>query len=203
MTLVTHVRDSLLEAERALQALLSNPQSLEAIAKAAEVMVDSFHQGGRVFSCGNGGSMCDAMHFAEELSGRYRLNRPALAAVSISDPSHISCVANDYGYEFVFSRYLEAHARAGDCLVAISTSGKSKNVMAAVEVAKQKGVRIIGMMGSADTPLGHAADVKIAAPAGAFADRVQELHIKAIHIMIELVERQMFPDNYAEPKASV
>lgn len=196
MSLDHHVRESLVEAERALKALLTNEETIKAIAKAGEVLAESFRQGGRVFSCGNGGSMCDAMHFAEELSGRYRLNRPALAAVSISDPSHLSCVANDYGYEFVFSRYLEAHARKGDCLLAISTSGKSKNIMAAVEVAKKIGVTIIGMMGTAESPLGLASDVRISAPAGAFADRIQEMHIKAIHIMIELVERQMFPENY-------
>ena len=201
MSLDKHVRNSLLEAQQALEALLANEATIQAIAKAGVLLVESFQQGGRVFSCGNGGSMCDAMHFAEELSGRYRLDRPALAAVSISDPSHLSCVANDYGYEFVFSRYLEAHAKAGDCLLAISTSGKSKNIMAAVEVAKKKGVKIIGMMGHPDTPLGLVSDIKISAPGGSFADRIQEMHIKAIHIMIELVERQMFPQNYQEKTA--
>ena len=121
-----------------------------------------------------------------------------MPAVSISDPSHLSCVANDYGYDFVFSRYLEAHARAGDCLLAISTSGKSRNVMTAVATARKMGVRIIGLMGAPESPLGLAADVRISTPAGVFADRVQELHIKAIHIMIELVERQMFPENYKD-----
>jgi D-sedoheptulose 7-phosphate isomerase len=191
--IVTH---SLKEAEAALQALLANPAALGAIAKAGDHMAAAFKKGGRVFSCGNGGSMCDAMHFAEELSGRYRLDRPALAAVSISDPSHISCVANDYGYDFIFSRYLEAHAKPGDCFLAISTSGKSKNVMAGVDYAKMHGITVIAMTGKADSPLGQAADICIATPGGAYADRVQELHIKAIHIMIELVERALFPDNY-------
>jgi D-sedoheptulose 7-phosphate isomerase len=140
--------------------------------------------------------MCDAMHFAEELSGRFRGDRPALAATSISDASHISCVSNDYGYEFIFSRYLEAHARVGDALVAISTSGTSKNVLNAVAVAKQKGVKVIGMTGNLKCPLAEASDILLATPAGVHADRVQELHIKLIHIMIELVERQMFPGNY-------
>jgi D-sedoheptulose 7-phosphate isomerase len=195
------VRQSLQEAQTALQNLIANEVTIAAIAKAGEALAATFKNGGQVFSCGNGGSMCDAMHFAEELSGRYRLNRPALAASSISDPSYISCVANDYGYDHVFSRYLEAHAKKGDCLVAISTSGKSKNVMAAVEVAKQRGVTVIGMMGLPETPLGQAADIRISAPAGAYADRIQEMHIKAIHIMIELVERQMFPENY-QPKSA-
>jgi D-sedoheptulose 7-phosphate isomerase len=136
------------------------------------------------------------MHFAEELSGRFRGDRAALAATSISDPSHLSCVANDYGYEFVFSRYVEAHAKAGDVLVAISTSGKSKNVLNAAEAAKKKGVKVIAMTGKRDCPLAALSDILLATPAGKYADRVQELHIKLIHIMIELVERQMFPGNY-------
>lgn len=190
------VRGALQEAQAALQNLLTNEASLKAIAEAGALLAATFKAGGTVFSCGNGGSMCDAMHFAEELSGRYRLNRSALAAVAISDAGYISCVSNDYGYEHVFSRYLEAHGRPGDVLVAISTSGKSKNVLAAVDVAKKKGMKIIGMLGRADTPLGEVADIKISAPGGSFADRVQELHIKAIHIMIELVERELFPENY-------
>ena len=198
MTLETHVRRSLEEAQSALQALLANTETITAIADAGAHLVRTFKNGGRVFSCGNGGSMCDAMHFAEELSARYRLDRPGLPALAISDPGHLSCVGNDLGYEFVFSRYLEAHAKKGDCLLAISTSGKSKNIMTAVDTAKKRGITVIGLLGKKDSPLGAAADIKIAAPAGAFADRVQELHIKAIHIMIELVERQMFPENYKD-----
>lgn len=140
--------------------------------------------------------MCDAMHFAEELSGRFRKDRPALAAVAISDPGHLSCVSNDYGYEFVFSRYLEAHAREGDVLLAISTSGKSPNVLRAVDVARGRGVKVIALTGKRECPLAEVSDILLASPAGAYADRVQELHIKMIHIMIELVERQLFPQNY-------
>jgi D-sedoheptulose 7-phosphate isomerase len=136
------------------------------------------------------------MHFAEELSGRFRLDRAGLPAASISDPGHLSCVSNDYGYEYVFSRYLDAHARKGDCLLAISTSGKSKNVMMAVETARKIGLKIIGLVGKPDSPLGQAVDIRIATPGGQYADRVQEMHIKAIHTMIELVERELFPDNY-------
>lgn len=190
------VRASLEEAHQAVASVLASPHALSSIAAAGDLLVETLKKSGRVFSCGNGGSMCDAMHFAEELSGRYRLDRPGLAAVSISDPSHISCVGNDYGYEFIFSRYLEAHARPGDCLLAISTSGKSKNVLLATETAKKMGVKVIGLMGKPDCPLASQVDVKIAMPAGHYADRVQELHIKAIHIMIELVERSLFPANY-------
>ena len=193
---VRWVVDALEESYTALHNLIGDYKTLAAVAEAGALLASTFTNGGRVFSCGNGGSMCDAMHFAEELSGRYRLNRAALAATAISDPGHISCVANDYGYDFVFSRYLEAHARAGDILLAISTSGKSKNILLAVEAAKKRGVKVIGMTGNADTPLGSVADIVIATPGGAFADRVQELHIKILHIMIELVEREMFPGNY-------
>src|ERR1700733_2475907 len=178
-----HVRASLEEAQAALKAFLANEQTLQAISEAGALLVDTFKKGGRAFSGGNGGSMCDAMHFAEELSGRYRLDRAGLPAQSISDPGHLSCVGNDLGYEFVFSRYLEAHAKKGDCLLAISTSGKSKNILTAVTAAKKIGVKVIGLMGKPDSPLGQVADLKIPAPAGQFADRVQELHIKVIHIL--------------------
>jgi D-sedoheptulose 7-phosphate isomerase len=196
MPLSAAIRAALTEAQTGLNNLLSDAATLTALEKAGVLLADTFKAGGKVYSCGNGGSMCDAMHFAEELSGRFRGDRPALAALSISDPSHISCVSNDYGYEFVFSRFLEAHGRPGDVLVAISTSGKSKNVLNAVAVARQKGVKVIGMTGKRECPLGEVSDVLLATPAGSFADRVQELHIKMIHIMIELVERQMFPANY-------
>ena len=191
-----HVLASLQEAQAALEALLSNESTLDAITKAGQLLSETLGGEGRVFSCGNGGSMCDAMHFAEELSGRYRLERRALAATSISDPSHLSCVANDYGYEQVFARYLEAHGRQGDCLLAISTSGTSKNVLSAAYAARERGVRIIALTGKTDTPLGRIATVEICTPGGRFADRVQELHIKVIHLLIELVERQLFGETY-------
>ncbi|WP_395092824.1 SIS domain-containing protein [Armatimonas sp.] len=192
----SHVRASLEEAQVALDSLLSNDAALEAITEAGRLLAETLRGDGRVFSCGNGGSMCDAMHFAEELSGRYRLERRALAATAISDPSHLSCVANDYGYEQVFARYLEAHARHGDCLLAISTSGTSKNILAAAYVARERGVHILALTGKPDTPLGRIATVEICTPGGRFADRVQELHIKVIHILIELVERQLFGETY-------
>jgi D-sedoheptulose 7-phosphate isomerase len=141
--------------------------------------------------------MCDAMHFAEELSGRYRNDRKALPAVSISDPSHISCVGNDYGYDFIFSRYLEAHAHAGDVLLGISTSGKSANVIKAAEYANAHGIHVVTLTGKADSVLGKLATVDVVTPGtSGYADRVQELHIKVIHILIELVERRFFPENY-------
>ncbi len=189
---------NLKQAESALATLLASPETLGQITSSAKLMADSFAQGGRVFSCGNGGSMCDAMHFAEELSGRYRQDRKALPAVSISDPSHISCVGNDYGYDFIFSRYLEAHARKGDVLLGISTSGKSANVIKAAEYAKQHGIHVVTLTGKADSVLGALSTIDITTlGTSGFADRVQELHIKVIHILIELIERRFFPENYA------
>lgn len=192
-----HIEQTLLDARAALDALLANQATLQAIDAAGALLAEVFQRDGRAFSCGNGGSMCDAMHFAEELSGRYRLNRPALAAASISDPSHLSCVGNDYGYEQVFSRYLEAHARRGDVLLGISTSGTSANVVAAARAARLKGVKVIALTGKPGATLGTLADIEICTPGGQFADRVQELHIKVIHILIESVERRLFPLNYA------
>ncbi|MGX5218751.1 MULTISPECIES: D-sedoheptulose 7-phosphate isomerase [Pseudomonas] len=195
--MIEHIRNSLLEAQRALDDFINNEQTLQKIESAAQMLVESFEQKGKAFSCGNGGSMCDAMHFAEELTGRYRGNRPGIAAVSISDASHISCVANDFGYEYIFSRYIESHGREGDVLLAFSTSGKSPNVLNAVAAAKQLGVKVIGLTGKPGSKLEELADICICAPGGNYADRIQELHIKVVHILIELIERKLNPENYA------
>lgn len=187
------IRAALDDAAAALSRLRGDAAAIAAIEAAAGAMAATLAAGGRVFSCGNGGSMCDAMHFAEELSGRFRDDRPGYAALAISDPSHLSCVANDYGYERVFSRYLEAHGRAGDALLAISTSGSSPNVVAAAASARARNIRVIALSGRAGSALGRAADIDIVTPAGRYADRVQELHIKVIHILIELIERHLVP----------
>ena len=191
------VKTTLNEALGALQALIGDEATLQHIAAAGLLLAETFAAGGRAYSCGNGGSMCDAMHFAEELTGRFRDNRPGYAALAISDASHLSCVGNDYGYEQVFARFIEAHGRAGDVLLAISTSGTSKNVLAAVRAARQRGMKVIGLTGRQDTQLTESADIAIVTAAGKYADRVQELHIKVIHILIELVERKLAPQNYA------
>lgn len=191
------ILSSLREAQQALNTLLSNQKTLGDIARAADLLIQVFQANGRVFSCGNGGSMCDAMHFAEELTGRYRDDRAALPATAISDAGHLSCVGNDMGYNEVFSRYLEAHGRPGDCLVALSTSGTSKNVVRAAEVAKQRGMHTIVLSGRSSPMLEALATLYINTPGGQYADRVQELHIKVLHILIELVERKLFPQNYA------
>lgn len=192
-----HVKAALTEAREALDNLIADEAMLDRIGGAARLMADSIRAGGRVFSCGNGGSLCDAMHFAEEMTGRYRADRPAYGAVAIADASHIACVGNDYGYEFVFSRYIEGMGRRGDVLLAISTSGTSRNVLRAIEAAHEKGMKVVTLTGRAGTPIADAADVAIVTPGGRWADRVQELHIKCIHIFIELVERELNPENYS------
>jgi D-sedoheptulose 7-phosphate isomerase len=191
------IRNTLVEAHQVLGRLIENEATLGNVEKAARLIIASLEAKGHVYSCGNGGSMCDAMHFAEEMTGRYRLNRAPLAALSISDASHMSCVGNDYGYDEIFSRFVDAHARAGDCLLAISTSGTSKNVVKAAEVARGRGVKVIAMTGKPQSLLESLADVVICTPGGRFADRVQEQHIKIIHILIELTERHFFPELYA------
>jgi D-sedoheptulose 7-phosphate isomerase len=185
------VAAALEEAADALAALRSDSGMLARIAQAGALLARALGKGSRVFSCGNGGSLCDAMHFAEELSGRFRADRPAYAATAIADAGHLSCVANDYGYEQVFARYLQAHARPGDVLLAISTSGRSGNVLAAARTARAQGVHVIGLMGRPGAELEALCDIAVCTPGGRWADRVQELHIKVIHILIELVEQHL------------
>lgn len=156
---------------------------------AIQYIINSFQSGGKIISCGNGGSMCDAMHFAEELSGRYRNDRMALPAISISDPSHLTCVSNDYGYEFVFSRFIEGLGNSKDVLLAISTSGNSKNIILAVQAAKEIGMKTIVLTGKDGGKLSEMADIEIRAPYSKYADRAQEIHIKVIHTLIDGIEK--------------
>lgn len=179
------------EQAKEILDLFSTEQNMQKISDAIEMLTVSLSQGGKVISCGNGGSMCDAMHFAEELSGRFRNDRRGLAALSISDPSHISCVANDYGYEYVFSRYVEAVGKKGDVLLGISTSGNSENVIKAVKTAKEKGIKTIVLTGKTGGQLADLADLEIRAPQSEYADRAQEIHIKVIHALIDGIERSL------------
>ena len=179
------------EAQQVLSHFLTQEDQAKNFDHAVELMVACLKNGGKIISCGNGGSMCDAMHFAEELSGRFRENRRALAAVSISDPSHISCVGNDYGYSFIFSRYLEALGKPGDVLLGISTSGNSVNVLEAIKVAKEMGIKVVGLTGKEGGKMRGQCDAEICAPTTPFADRAQELHIKIIHSFIQSIEAQM------------
>lgn len=185
------IRGELNEAANVLNVFLNDEKNIADIEAAAKLLADSFKAGGKVLSCGNGGSHCDAMHFAEELTGRYRENRPGYPAIAISDPSHLSCVSNDFGYEFVFSRYVEAVGMKGDVLFGLSTSGNSGNILNAIEAAKAKGMKSIALTGKDGGKMAGLADIEIRVPHFGYADRIQEIHIKIIHILIQLVEKEM------------
>ncbi|PWG81121.1 D-sedoheptulose 7-phosphate isomerase [Pararcticibacter amylolyticus] len=185
------IKNHFLEAQTVINAFLSDDENFRKIEAAGKLLSDAIKKGNKILSCGNGGSMCDAMHFAEELSGRYRNDRKALPAMSISDPSHMSCVGNDYGYAFVFSRMVEAIGQSGDVLLGISTSGNSENVIKAIEAARQKGMKVIGLTGKDGGKMAPLCDVEIRAPKSNYADRAQEIHIKVIHSLIDFVERNI------------
>ena len=186
------IQQSLRESQDVLAQFLSDPSKLEAIEKAADCLVDALQQGRKILSCGNGGSHCDAMHFAEELSGRYRENRPALAAMAISDPSHITCVSNDFGYNYIYSRFIEGLGNQGDVLVGISTSGQSANIIEAVKAAQEKGMKVVLLTGKDGGALAGMGAIEIRVDHFGFADRIQEIHIKVIHILIQLIEAIIF-----------
>lgn len=185
------IRNELNEAAETLANFLKDDANIHAIQRAAVLLADSFKAGGKVLSCGNGGSHCDAMHFAEELTGRYRENRPGYPAIAISDVSHISCVGNDFGFNDIFSRYVEAVGREGDVLLGISTSGNSANVIKAIAAAREKGMKVITLTGKDGGKMAGTADIEIRVPHFGYADRIQEIHIKVIHILIQLIEKEM------------
>jgi D-sedoheptulose 7-phosphate isomerase len=182
------IKNNFLEARQVLDDFINNEYNWVSFEKAGNIMVEALLSNHTVFSCGNGGSMCDAMHFAEELSGRFRDDRPSLPAIAISDPSHITCVANDYGFDHIFSRFIEGFGKPGDVLLAISTSGNSKNVVNAAKVAQDKGMKIVALTGKTGGELASIADAELRIPDTAYSDRVQEIHIKIIHSLIQFIE---------------
>lgn len=179
----------LTEAQEVLHKFLSDQTQMEKIESAGTMMAEAIRNGGKIISCGNGGSQCDAMHFAEELSGRYRESRPALPAMAISDSSHITCVSNDFGYEFVFSRFIEGLGKSEDVLLGLSTSGNSENVINAFLAAKKIGMKTIALTGKDGGKLAPLADIEIRVPHHGYADRIQEIHIKVIHIFMMIIEK--------------
>jgi D-sedoheptulose 7-phosphate isomerase len=183
--------NELRQAAAVLDGVLANPGLIRNIGQAASLLVESLKGGGKVITCGNGGSNCDAMHFAEEMTGRFRENRKPLAALCISDPSHLTCVANDFGFEQVFARSVEALGRPGDVLLAISTSGNSMNVVRAAEKARDMGIRVLSLTGNDGGKLARLSDVEVRVPFTGYSDRIQEVHIKIIHILIHLTEKQV------------
>lgn len=183
------------EAQKTLEAFQKDPQQVEKCLQFSQILIDLYKKGGTLFTCGNGGSHCDAMHFAEEMTGRYRKDRRPLGALALGDASHVTCVSNDYGFKFIFSRQVEGLGRSGDVLVGLSTSGNSENVIMAVEAAKKKGMKTICLLGRDGGKLKDMVDLAIVIPAQT-SDRIQEMHIKLIHTVIETVEREIFPENY-------
>jgi len=192
-SLQTQIHQELSEAQTVLSAFMANGNNLTAIEEAARLMANALIGGHMILSCGNGGSLCDAMHFAEELSGRFRNDRSGLAGLAIADASHLTCVGNDYGYEFVFSRFIEGLGRTGDVLLGISTSGNSANVVWAVEAARQQGMSVVLLTGKDGGKLAGLADVEIRVPHFGYADRIQEVHGTIIHVLILLIETLVIP----------
>lgn len=179
-------------AQQALAAFMAAPPNLARIEQAAELIAAAFKSGGKVLICGNGGSACDAMHFAEELTGRFRNDRPPLPAIACVDAGHITCTANDYGFDQIFSRWVEALGRPGDVLIVLSTSGNSENIVRAAAAGKARGMMTIALLGKSGGKLKGTCDLEWIAP-GEFADRIQEIHMLVLHTLIECIEARMFP----------
>lgn len=176
------------ESANILNAFISDESNVQKIASSVEIMASSLENGGKIIACGNGGSLCDATHFCEELTARFRKNRKALPAVAINDPAFITCAVNDFDPQDVFARYIEAMGKNGDVLLAISTSGNSENVLRASKLAREMGMKIVALTGKSGGKLGEFADVEIRAPFSEYSDRAQEIHIKVIHILVQEIE---------------
>ena len=179
------------ETGAVLEDFISNPENFILLEAAGNKIIESFRNGNKIITCGNGGSMSDAMHMAEELTGRFRDDRPPLPAIAISDPGYLTCTANDYGFEQVFSRFVEGVGKKGDTLVAISTSGNSPNILGAVMTARRKKLTVIGLTGSDGGKMAEFCDVTIRVPWSAHSDRIQEMHIKIIHALIQYIEENI------------
>lgn len=185
------IHNELNQARQVLNKFLSDDKQIQAIDKAATLIVNVFKMGGKMIACGNGGSHCDAMHFSEELTCRYRESRIGYPAIAISDPSYLSCVSNDFGYDKVFSRYIEAVGKKEDIFVGISTSGSSDNIIIAANAANKKGMKVLLLTGKNGSKMEESVDVEICVSHIGYADRIQEMHIKIIHIIILLIEKKM------------
>ncbi|MCK5823414.1 MAG: D-sedoheptulose 7-phosphate isomerase [Bacteroidales bacterium] len=182
------IKNNFIDAKNLLNDFISNENNFVAIEKSGKMFVDAVKNNKKIFSCGNGGSMSDAMHFAEELTGRFRNDRNPIPAIAISDPSHITCAGNDYGFDKIFSRYIEGLGQKGDVLLAISTSGNSKNIINAVNSAHKKGMTVVALTGKNGGELAKICDIEIRVPWTGYADRIQEIHIKIIHSLIQYIE---------------
>lgn len=189
------IKDHFEELAQVLKTFISDKSVFGNIEKAGKLIVESIQNKAKIISCGNGGSMSDAMHFAEELTGRFRENRQAIPAIAISDPAHITCTANDFGFDYVFSRYIEALGNNNDVLLAISTSGNSKNIIEAILTAKKKGMKVIALTGKNGGKIKDLCDVEIRVPHMGYSDRIQEIHIIIIHSLIDYIEKNITPNS--------
>ncbi len=194
---INDLRASLSVAADTLAGFSADEAAMAAAAEFADLAFDALSGGKKLLACGNGGSMCDAMHFAEEWTGRFRGDRAAQPAIAFSDPARLSCAANDLGYEEAFAREVQAYGKEGDLLLAISTSGNSPNILRACEEARERGLVVVGLLGNGGGEMASKVGIPIVVPVASTSDRIQEMHVKNIHMTIELVERQMFPENYA------
>ena len=195
MNVESIIRSSLEDAQNVLHKFIHDPQTIKVMNQTTQMIYEVFRNRGRIFTCGNGGSMCDAMHFAEEWTGRFRADRQPLPAMALSDPAHLTCVANDFGLDEVFARSITAFGHPGDLLIAISTSGNSQNLVRALEAAKSAEIKTFALLGKDGGQMKSMADLWLIAP-GKTSDRIQEIHIMVLHILIEAVERIIFPENY-------
>lgn len=186
------IKNNLVEASEILSLVMNDSAMLQNIEQAAITMVSAIKETGKIIACGNGGSMSDAMHFSEELTGKFREERNPIPAIAISDPAYITCVANDYGFREVFSRFVQAHGKKNDVLLAISTSGNSENIIRAIKTAKEKGMKVIALTGNDGGKIKKLADIEIRVPHKGYSDRIQEIHIKIIHIWIQFIETKLF-----------
>ncbi|CAL4321850.1 Phosphoheptose isomerase [Buchnera aphidicola (Protaphis terricola)] len=174
-----------------LKNFLNDKNQIKNIEKAGILISKAFKNKNKIISCGNGGSNCDSIHFSEELTGLYREKRLGYPAIPISDSGHISAVGNDFGYEYVFSRYIESIGNENDILLAISTSGNSKNIVKAIHAARDKNMKVIVLTGNDGGKIKELSDIEICVPYFGYSDRIQEMHIKIIHILILIIEKEM------------
>lgn len=185
------IRKEVINAQNALNELLL-PHNMATIECITERLAQLFASGHKVMVCGNGGSLCDALHFAEELTGRFRDNRPPLPAMAIADPAHMSCVANDFGFGHVYGRWVEAFGKPGDLLFVLSTSGNSQNLIEAVEVAQRKGMEVVAFLGKGGGQLLDVADYQFLVESSPMSERIQEVHMTALHLIVDRVEQLLY-----------
>ena len=194
-TVVDIWKGALIDGRTLLDGFIEDRDQLKKAEIFTQMLVKVINSNGNIFACGNGGSHCDAMHFAEEFTGRFRKNRRPIGALALGDAAHVTCVSNDFGFDEIYFRQLLALGRKQDLLIGITTSGKSKNIVRALEAAKEIGMASVALLGRDGGFTTGIADLSIIIP-GVTSDRIQEMHIKILHTVIEAAERQLFPENY-------